>query len=210
MTARMSLTKEIVERLAPLYVKGRTLDVGAGTAKYRDIISKYAVKYETCDVDKESGADYIADAQNLPFENESYDTILSFQVLEHVPRPEAVVSEMFRCLKPKGMCLITAPFLVPQHSHPSDYQRYTVAGLCELVKTRGFEVVEAERFGGFLAVCGEFLKFLFLNPYENRAYGKIRSAVATRIINCLYRLDQVVGIGRRDFYANAYVVARKP
>jgi SAM-dependent methyltransferase len=207
---RLTLTKEVVAYIAPLYVKGRTLDVGAGRAKYREIISKYASKYETCDIDPESGADYVADAQNLPFADSSYDTVLAFQVMEHVQKPSAVVSEMFRCLKSGGQCVITVPFLAPQHSHPSDYQRYTLAGLRELVESHGFEVVEAERFGGLPTVCAEFLKFLFLNPYGHRAYGKIRSAVVSRTIGALNCLDKILVIGRRDFYANVYVVARKP
>jgi hypothetical protein len=50
------------------------------------------------------------DLQQLSFPSGSFDYILSFDVLEHVPFEQKAFREMFRCLKPGGRLLFTAPF----------------------------------------------------------------------------------------------------
>ncbi|MEA5511028.1 class I SAM-dependent methyltransferase [Crocosphaera sp. UHCC 0190] len=49
------------------------------------------------------------DATQLPFENESFDAITMFDVLEHIPDHEKAISEAKRVLKPKGFILISTP-----------------------------------------------------------------------------------------------------
>lgn len=48
-----------------------------------------------------------ADAQNLPFENETFDLVASSGVLHHVPDPLAAFREVRRVLKPEGEAKIT-------------------------------------------------------------------------------------------------------
>lgn len=48
----------------------------------------------------------VADAQHLPFEDNSFDMICSMGVLHHVPDTEKAVSEIYRVLKPGGRFLI--------------------------------------------------------------------------------------------------------
>lgn len=50
------------------------------------------------------------DIQNLSFSDSSFDLILSFDVLEHVPFPEKAFFECYRCLRPGGRLLFTVPF----------------------------------------------------------------------------------------------------
>lgn len=51
------------------------------------------------------------DCEDLPFENESFDLIISNHVLEHVSRPEAALGELFRCLKPDGYLIAQTPYV---------------------------------------------------------------------------------------------------
>jgi len=51
---------------------------------------------------------HVADAAALPFENESFDVVVSTQVAEYVPDIEAFCSEVYRVLKPNGRALILA------------------------------------------------------------------------------------------------------
>ncbi len=44
-----------------------------------------------------------ADAYNLPFENETFDVVCLMDFLEHVERPEEIILEASRVLKPKGL-----------------------------------------------------------------------------------------------------------
>ncbi len=50
------------------------------------------------------------DLQQLSFDDASFDLIISFDVLEHVPEAPRALSELSRCLRPGGALLLTAPF----------------------------------------------------------------------------------------------------
>lgn len=54
------------------------------------------------------------DLTALTFANESFDYILSFDVMEHVGDDIAAFQEVYRCLKPGGTFLFTAPFAQAQ------------------------------------------------------------------------------------------------
>ena len=50
------------------------------------------------------------DLMNLTFNDNTFDYILSFDVLEHVPNPDKAFRQIYRCLKPGGEVLFSAPF----------------------------------------------------------------------------------------------------
>ena len=47
------------------------------------------------------------DLTRMRFPDESFDYITSISVIEHIPEVERAVAEMYRCLKPNGMLLLT-------------------------------------------------------------------------------------------------------
>ncbi|MES1221327.1 MAG: methyltransferase domain-containing protein, partial [Bacteroidota bacterium] len=49
----------------------------------------------------------VADAQALPFDDESFDYVFSFECLEHVPSPQKMLDEIFRVLKKGGKIYLT-------------------------------------------------------------------------------------------------------
>jgi 2-polyprenyl-3-methyl-5-hydroxy-6-metoxy-1,4-benzoquinol methylase len=49
-----------------------------------------------------------AAGEALPFPDAHFDIIMCVDVLEHVRDPEALLAEISRCLKPGGLCQITA------------------------------------------------------------------------------------------------------
>jgi len=51
-------------------------------------------------------------ALNLPFPNDYFDTVVSFEVLEHIPmnKEDKMFSEIYRVLKKKGVLYLTTPF----------------------------------------------------------------------------------------------------
>lgn len=67
-------------------------------------------------------ADLVADIHRLPFRDAVFGTILSFQGLEHSPRPRAATTELHRVLRPGGRLLIQAAFVQPLGTgHPHYY-----------------------------------------------------------------------------------------
>jgi len=50
-----------------------------------------------------------ADGSQLPFEDEHFDLVLFPQVYEHTLKQQSVVDEIYRVLKPNGLCFFSGP-----------------------------------------------------------------------------------------------------
>ncbi len=160
-------TREVV-KYSLKYVKGRTLDLGAGSAKYKSIIKQKTSEYITFDMVEKEGIDVVGDILDLSFKDKSFDTIISTQVLEHVEKPWIMVKEIQRILRKNGICILTAPFLVPYHADPCDYFRYTKKGMESLFKNENFEIIECDGYGKTFSVLSEFFHFSFLILMKNK------------------------------------------
>ena len=79
--------------------------------------------------DKREFIDYNYDIHDLKFENESFEAIVCWSILEHIPYPERAISELHRVLRPGGKIWVQLPFLFPYHEAPKDYWRVTPDGL---------------------------------------------------------------------------------
>lgn len=200
-------TKEVVAALIPTFAKGKTLDIGGGTSKYRATISPYVSEYVVSDLYDNPGVDVISDARDLSFPDQSFDTVLSFQLLEHVDDTAKVVKEMYRVLTSGGVAIVTAPFMGAQHGHPSDFHRFTPEGMRWYFQEAGFSVIEAGTQGSTLSVLAELLRFSLLNPYKT--HGRIRTSIIMRTCSLLKSLDRKGFLRSPDLYTNTYLVARK-
>ncbi len=65
--------------------------------------------------------DILSDICHIPVEDQTFDPILCFEVIEHVPEPLRAIKELARLLKPHGKLLITAPNLCAAHQEPFFY-----------------------------------------------------------------------------------------
>ena len=143
---------------------GRLLDVGCGNKPYesyfRPHVSEYlGIEHEATFAATAAGSqgtrpDLTYDGTRLPFEDASFDTVLSVQVLEHTPRPRELVREMSRVLKPGGLLILVAPFQFRLHEQPHDYFRYSSHGLRHLCEDAGLEVGEVRALGSLWSVIG--------------------------------------------------------
>jgi SAM-dependent methyltransferase len=130
-------------------------------------------------------------------------------MFEHVQRPWKVASEIGRILKPGGVCIITAPFLVPYHADPYDFFRYTKEGLESLFKNEGFTIEESGQYGRTASVLIEMMHFAHFSHYKTKTESgkKWRWRIMRKIKSLSYRLDSI--FKNKAIYANSYVVARK-
>jgi ubiquinone/menaquinone biosynthesis C-methylase UbiE len=51
----------------------------------------------------------VADIERLPHPDATFDTVFSFETIEHVPHPRAAVRELTRVLKPGGRLFLSTP-----------------------------------------------------------------------------------------------------
>lgn len=199
-------TREVIEHTSH-HVTGRTLDYGAGTAKYRNIIKPYFSEYIAFDIVGGPNVDVTGDVLLPPFSDGSFDTVICTQVLEHVEKPWVVTSQIKRLLKKGGVVVVSAPFIFPYHADPYDFFRYTRQGLESLFKNDGFEIIESGSYGKIFSVFSEIIHFSVWNPYK--AEG--RTVWAGRAVRYMEKiaafLDRLVG--SKDVYPNSYIVARK-
>jgi SAM-dependent methyltransferase len=70
--------------------------------------------------------------------SEQFDLVLADQVLEHVARPVDAARNVYAMVKPGGFAAIATPFLFRVHARPHDYNRWTAAGLEQLLIQGGF------------------------------------------------------------------------
>lgn len=99
------------------------LELGSGGGFFKEINKKVI----TSDVTAVNGVDMVVDAQKLPFEDESIDTIYAVHVLYHIPDVNRFFNELNRCLKPNGGCVIVESYWSPiakmfyKKFHPEDF-----------------------------------------------------------------------------------------
>jgi 2-polyprenyl-3-methyl-5-hydroxy-6-metoxy-1,4-benzoquinol methylase len=68
------------------------LEIGVGSGVFKTIITELGVKVTTVDIDPELNPDCVATATDLPFQDSSFDTVVCFQVLEHLPYKNALTA----------------------------------------------------------------------------------------------------------------------
>lgn len=59
-------------------------------------------------------------AEDMPYESEKFDLVITEDVLEHVADPEKVMKECYRVLKPKGIIMAKFPSFKSMHAHHLD------------------------------------------------------------------------------------------
>lgn len=101
--------------------------------------------------------DVWGDGNALPFATDSADCVLLSEVLEHVPRPDNLLREAARALRPGGRVLLTVPFMAPLHQLPYDYYRFTREGLRKMFEAAELEVEWIAARGNVATATGSAL-----------------------------------------------------
>ena len=122
----------------------RVLDAGAGECRFRPQFAHtryFAIDHGKGDPNWDySRLDVVGALEALPFSSAVFDGLLNIVVLEHVEKPESVLQEMARVLKPRGRIFLVAPLCWELHQIPEDYFRFTEYGLRSLLARAGLRV----------------------------------------------------------------------
>ncbi|MEW6180635.1 MAG: methyltransferase domain-containing protein [Chloroflexota bacterium] len=101
-------------------------------------IEKQAIKFALRELEKEEEFTkqkvkfLLGDATNLEFEDNSFDTVILGEIIEHFTHPEKILQEAKRVLKEGGKVIITVPFGL--NSHPDHKKSYFPVSFLETVR----------------------------------------------------------------------------
>ncbi len=140
------------------YVTGDLLELGCGEGRGVELLAPLAKSYTGIDKIK-SVTEALSNKYPsykfsdgvfppFPYEDNSYDTIVTFQVIEHVKKDEEFIKEIHRVLKEGGKALITTPNIKMTLSRNPWHEREYTADQLEELCSRYFKSVEMKGIAG--------------------------------------------------------------
>lgn len=151
----------------PKWASGALADLGCGDAPLLGLYRTYCTSITLADWANSFHPNALLDLvidMNEPLTqiaSNSFDTVLLSDVLEHIFKPDCLMSEITRILKPGGRLILNVPFMYWVHEAPHDYYRYTRFALERLALQSGLAVIEVVPLGGWMELLGDLVsKFL--------------------------------------------------
>jgi len=133
------------EALSKIEISGNVLDFGGGRNASGGQNSTYTrllpddLDIVSVNIDEQYNPTHIVPpGEPLPFDDNSFDSTLCLNVLEHIYDTRFVLDQMFRTLKPGGTLHVSVPFIFRVHGHPDDYSRHTSSWWRETMERTGF------------------------------------------------------------------------
>jgi len=140
------------------------------------------------------------DLTRSPLPDNSFDAIVSLNVLEHIEDDILALSNIYRMLRPGGVAVIEVPAMPSLYDAFDDmvrhYRRYRMQELLRKSRTAGFEIVQHSHLGFFV-----FPAF-WLVKKKNRWFGgsnrekqkamvvrAIRNAPKNRLLNAVFQIE---------------------
>ncbi len=158
--------------------QGICIDIGSGNdsiVKHFDSATQNFIKFDYPKTSQRYGSkpDIYADIQQFPVKTNSVDTVIFFEVIEHVPDDELAIMEISRVLKGSGILFMSAPFLYPLHDEPYDFRRYTIHGLVNLLKKNDFEIVETIQHGNSITTVLQLINLSLLDTVKSMSQNSM-------------------------------------
>lgn len=139
-----------------LTINSSILDFSPSRCLYRKIKKIKNINYQTTDLSGDFIADHQFDITNLKINDNSFDLVICYHILEHITNDIMAMRELFRIMKPGAKALVQTPFKDGEiyenysilteegrlkHFGQEDHVRiYSVSGLKERLESCGFLV----------------------------------------------------------------------
>lgn len=175
------------------YVQGDLIEIGCGEGRGLELLLPKCKTYTAIDKNelvintlKKKHQNLTLICGNVPpfaqFESDSYDTLVSFQVIEHLEDDELFIEEIYRVLRPGGTAIITTPNIkMSLTRNPWHVREYTKE---ELLRLAGKKFKKTELFG----IYGDSN----VNEYYERNKESVRKIMRFDIFNLQYLLPRSV------------------
>jgi len=196
------------------YLRGHVLNAGCGWRDISPFLLRHGASEVTrYDIDSQDPSVIRGPIESMPFDDESFDSVLCNAVLEHVHDVDRSMRELVRVVRKGGYIVAAVPFLQPFHASPTDFRRYTAEGLAQLGRNAGLDVLIvlpvhtfaqtlgwilweiASEKGGRLRKLGAWLTSRLLTRFFNRT--------DTKLVN---NANTFQAVFRRSDFAEANVI----
>ena len=162
--------------------------------------AKKCVKKENVELKVGSGIE-------IPYPDNYFDTVVSFEVLEHIPKntENKMFSEINRVLKKNGKLYLSTPFdsFIAKSLDPAFYltghRHYSLKQIGEFTKNNNLEIISTRVWGGFWQIIAQF--DLYISKWIFRRHRFFEEYVNQKNIKELK--DNVEG------YMDIYLIAKK-
>ena len=182
--------------LKNILINGKTLDIGS-----KGYYSAYEFMKKDDDCNVVFLDNYSSDSkknlikmnleEKLSIENNIYDTVILFNVIEHIENYKQLIAETNRIIKNNGKLELFVPFLFRYHEDPKDYVRLTHYYLKKILEKNNFKVELALIGSGPFTVCIEIIhKYLFFTLVKTLFF-----------ILCVY-VDKLIFIIKKNIFVN--------
>lgn len=184
-----SITRSLFNLAIRRYsIAGKVLDLGSknGSSSYYDFIKKVGeCEIVYTDLIPSPGVAVVDVERNFPFDNEVFDTVISFHLMEHVYQFWKMPSEIFRVLKPNGRLIVSVPFIHEYHGDPSDYWRMSSEAVVRIFTEAGFRVTRCELVGEGIATFAATKIASLIFPGRSKSIAMALSYMLATVVDRL-------------------------
>ena len=139
--SKLLFTKYATEYFRP---NTRILEIGPDRfpSTYRSMVGRDSMAWETLDLYKDERLTFSTESEyEFPIPDNTYDIVLSGQVIEHVRKIWVWMKELSRVCKPGGIVITVNPVSWPYHEAPIDCWRVFPEGMKALYEDSSLEVI---------------------------------------------------------------------
>lgn len=130
------------ETLDGLDLTGNLLDFGGGQTAYYSRWLRNA-DVSSVNIDAQFNPTHLVPPGDpLPFADATFDTVVTFNTLEHIYDDVGALRELARVTRPGGGLHVMVPFLFRVHGHPDDYNRHTPSWWGQTLADLGYGQVD--------------------------------------------------------------------